>query len=415
MSRYLHLVASEVLNKPLLVQQSFAESFFAFLGDRIGLDTREMSGDGFKAGSPSFSAATGVAFVPVMGSLTHRASWLEAECGMRSYESIGRELDAAADNPDIQVIAMEVDSPGGTVAGAFDLADKVKAISERKPVLVYVNDLAASAAYLLASQGTKIFGSQTAMVGSIGVVMAHVDRSKQLEMDGIKPTFLYRGARKIDGNSALPLSDEARDSFQKGIDEAYDMFVSAVVRGRDMTAEQVRETEAGVFGMREAMQIGMADAIMSKDEFLQHAINEAAAIRQGGPRVAETTYTQAQYDEGVKQATAAERSRISAIIESDLFAGREATAKFAIAQGMSVEQTNAILATVAATKPADNQSSGKQGNATANKAMELLAGEHANEVPADLSAATQPDPAKAATDAARQAARQFNSARFGKV
>lgn len=270
----LNFIAQEVLNKPLLCTPQYAETFIGALGDRIGIDASRMGAKDFTArhsAAPSKSHE-GVAVVPIIGSLVHRGGGVKALSGARSYQAINDELNQYASDDSIKTILLEVDSPGGLVAGAFDLAEKISEISKSKRIIAFVNDDAFSAAYLLASGASQIFMTQTASVGSIGVVMAHTDRSKQLDMAGIKPTFIFAGDRKLDSNSALPLKPEAKDRFQASVDDAYDMFVAHVAKNRiNMSEEAVRATEAGTFNAEKAIELGLADGIHTLESVLIEA------------------------------------------------------------------------------------------------------------------------------------------------
>jgi capsid assembly protease len=123
--------------------------------------------------------------------------------------------------------------------------------------------MALSAGYLLASQAERLYMTQTGMVGSIGIVMAHHDISKAEEKAGVRVTLLHRGARKVDFNSSAPLTTEARAWAEGLLDERYEQFVSAVVRGRGVDAEAVRDTEAGILHGAAAVSSGLADGIAS--------------------------------------------------------------------------------------------------------------------------------------------------------
>ncbi len=270
-------IAAELANKPLLCLPEYAETMVSFLGERIGVNAAGLQSGDFAARPASAAAPSGAAIIPVIGSLTHRASQLDAESGLRSYQAIGEELDAAMADNSVETIFLEFDTPGGTVSGAFDLADKIHAATKQKRVIAFVDGRCCSAGYLLASQASEIWATQTSEIGSIGVVMIHMDRSQQLGVQGVKPTFLFRGARKIDGTSALPLSAEAKASFEARIGEVYDMFVAAVARGRKMTPQAVTGTDAAVYSATAALAGGLINGIKSREKVLTGKPSAASA------------------------------------------------------------------------------------------------------------------------------------------
>ena len=130
--------------------------------------------------------------------------------------------------------------------------------------------MAASAAYAIASAASRIYTMPTGLSGSIGVVMLHMDLSQLLADAGVKPTFIFAGAHKVDGNPYEPLPDGVRATFQAEIDAFYGLFVQAVAigRGRRMTEQGVRETEARIFMGDDAVRIGLADEIATFDEVI---------------------------------------------------------------------------------------------------------------------------------------------------
>lgn len=215
-----------------------------------------------------------VAVIEVLGSLVHRSRGLDAESGLTSYESIGNQLMAAASNPLISGILLHIDSPGGEVAGAFPLAQLIGDVNRQKPVWASVDEAAWSAGYLIASQAERVLLSRNGSVGSIGIVLIHVDESKRDEKEGLEWTFLTRGERKADFNPHEPLTKGARAWADQWLDREYNMFVEAVVAGRGLDAKKIRGTEAAILPGEEAIASGFADGYLgfreSANELLAH-------------------------------------------------------------------------------------------------------------------------------------------------
>jgi ClpP class serine protease len=161
-------------------------------------------------------------------------------------------------------------------------------VNEVKPVLAFVNDVAASAAYGIASAASEIIVSPTSMVGSIGVVLTHLDRSGELEDRGVKPTLIHAGAHKVDGNPFGPLSDAVRADLQAEVLKIYDQFVGLVAEGRAgrISAAAIRATEARTYLGADAIAQGLADRMASLDEViaaLSQPPSGAIPQRKGGP------------------------------------------------------------------------------------------------------------------------------------
>ncbi|MCC6378531.1 MAG: S49 family peptidase [Burkholderiales bacterium] len=203
--------------------------------------------------------AHGVAIVPMMGSLVQRAGGLDAMSGLTGYNRVTAMLDAAMRDPLVRGVVLDVDSPGGEVAGAFELASFIA--NAPKPVYAVANELAASAAYLIASAATEIYLPSTAQVGSVGVVLLHQDRSEVIAKSGVRYTPIFAGAKKIDGSSLTPLSEGARLDLQARVDDVHEQFIAAVAERRGIKPKAVRDTEAGMLSASRAVAEGFADKV----------------------------------------------------------------------------------------------------------------------------------------------------------
>lgn len=208
----------------------------------------------------------GIATIDVDGTLVRKASGMNALSGLTAYEQLSAELDQATLDNDVRGMLLICDSPGGEVAGLFDLADQVYALRDQKPLYAAVSDSACSAAYAIASAAQRIFVTRTACVGSIGVVVCHVDQSGLDEMSGLKYTFIHAGARKVDGNPHEPLSDDAREIIEAEVDRIDGLLVQTVARNRGMKARSIRNLQAAIFFGEEGISAGLADELGTEDD-----------------------------------------------------------------------------------------------------------------------------------------------------
>lgn len=152
---------------------------------------------------------------------------------------LAQTVTQLANDPEIGMIVLDIDSPGGMVTGTAEAGDAIFAARKRKKVMALVNPLAASAAYWLASQATEIIAIKSADIGSIGVFMVHTDCSKFNEMQGMKVTYIFAGEHKVEGNPDEPLADDARAYYQSEVDTIYQQFLKAVARGRGVSVTEV--------------------------------------------------------------------------------------------------------------------------------------------------------------------------------
>jgi signal peptide peptidase SppA len=280
-------IAARAFNTPLLVEPSKAMAFLSGLGPRILGRQLEMAGDdsaldGTAAlparasilagnlaerlrqhGDTPYPVVDGIAVIEIAGVLIHRGSWIGQSSGQTSYEGIAAQIEAAANDPAVRGIALDIDSFGGEVAGVFDLADRIRAIRGSKPVWAFVAEHAFSAGYALASQADRILLPRTGAVGSIGVVVMHADLSGQLDQDGMRVTLIHSGEHKVDGNPYEPLPEEVRGDIQREIDLLRILFAETVAAGRAgrLSQKAALATEAASYRGAEAVGAGLADEV----------------------------------------------------------------------------------------------------------------------------------------------------------
>jgi signal peptide peptidase SppA len=230
-----------------------------------------------------------VAVIPVHGVLAPRMNMMSEMSGGATYEQLSGQLREAMAMSDVKTVLLDIDSPGGSVAGATELAREILAARTRKPIIAQIQYTGASAAYWLASAATEIIAAPSAQVGSVGVYAAHDDISEALAKVGVKRTYISAGKGKTDGNESEPLSEQALARITASVDESYTRFVNDIVlgRGQGVTAKAIRnDWGAHVYGAVEALSMGMIDKIGTMDEtlarFAQAASPSALTASMGG-------------------------------------------------------------------------------------------------------------------------------------
>lgn len=372
-------IADRVLGRPLLLHPQKAEVILHVLQGRLPIDAGALAALGPEANrfvgtyqddrgkTRTYRVDGGVAMISIVGSLVNRGAWLGTSSGMVSYEGLARQIGDAASDPKVRSILLDIDSPGGEATGMFTLAAKVREVAAIKPVVAVVNDMAASAAYGIASQASEIVVSPTSIVGSIGVVLTHLDRSGELQQKGIKPTLIYAGRHKVDGNPFGPLTDAVMGDLQAEVAKFYDQFVGLVAQGRGerLTEQDARATEARTFLGQDAVDRGLADRVASFDAVLASLQQEQpprSGQQKGSRQMADQTTTpaagitqeahtaavNAARAEGIKAGADAERARIASIMGHAEAQGREKQA-LAIAldaefAGLSADAVGKLLA-----------------------------------------------------------------------
>jgi signal peptide peptidase SppA len=280
-------VASFALEFPWAVTRPMVSVIATILAERLGGVPRDP--DAIAAAIASRSPAAPapppmIGVLSVHGILCPRFNMFSAASGGSSFDLLSAELRLLVADKRVHTIVLDVDSPGGSVAGATEFAAEVRKAAKTKPVIAQAAHLMASAAYWVASGATEIVATPSAMVGSIGVFGIHDDISDALEKLGVKRDVIAAGKFKTDGVGGLPLSVEGRKRMQRTVDEMYAMFVGDVAAGRGVSVEQVRSGygEGATVTAATALQCGMVDRIGTISETLARA---QGGLTTGSPRL----------------------------------------------------------------------------------------------------------------------------------
>ncbi len=269
-------------SKPLLVHPSMGK---ALIEAYLTMPQQGYNDDGITE-SMDVIVEGGIAVMDISGSLVDREMDVPCARSPVSYEAIRVEMEALLDNSDVTAIIARMDTPGGVASQNMDLSDFIyESRGKGKKLIAVVDDMAYSAGFGIASAFDEIWISRTGGVGSVGVVSYHEDHSEYLKKQGIKVEYIYAGDKKVFGNPAQPLSEEAREDFQQEVTRLYDIFTETVARNLGMSVEAVVETQASTFHGQKAIDIGFAhylgtfdDVLASLSEPEEHQINNSQEI-----------------------------------------------------------------------------------------------------------------------------------------
>ncbi|CUW37116.1 putative Phage minor capsid protein C [Magnetospirillum sp. XM-1] len=257
-------VAARLYGAPLMIARAKLDVILGVMAPRLAGRMAFPVGDEDPFEAPDTQVTPdGIAIISVMGSLVNRSSYLGAASGLSSYSDIGEDIEAAATDPNVRAILLDIDSPGGEVGGLFDLVDQIQAIRSQcgKPIWAVADEAALSAAYAIGCVADRFYVTQTGEVGSVGVVAVHLDESGADTQAGLTWSFIHAGSAKIDGNSHQPLSDTARATLQADVDALYGRFIDLVAKCRKTTPDAIRATEAGIYRGDQAVAMGLADKV----------------------------------------------------------------------------------------------------------------------------------------------------------
>ena len=267
-------LAARLFGAPLLIHRPKLDVILSVLGSRVGLadlsaPTGFVQPDRGAAPADTGAAQSGIAVIPIYGTLVRRTQGLEAQSGLTSYAGIAQSLETALADPSVAAILLDIDSPGGESSGVFDLADRIRAATAIKPVWAVANDMAFSAAYALGSAASRLIVSRTGGVGSIGVIAMHVDQSVKDQQDGIAYTAVFAGDRKNDLNPHAPISGEAHSFLQGEVNRIFDLFATTVAKHRGMGVNTIKSTQAALYFGADAVASGLADDVGTLDDAIR--------------------------------------------------------------------------------------------------------------------------------------------------
>lgn len=204
-----------------------------------------------------------VAIVEVVGPLVRWDSFFAFLFGATPLDLIVRSLSHALADPQIRRIVLQIDSPGGEVAGVDELSELIYRSRGSKPIEAHISGMGASGAYWIASAADRIVASPTALVGSIGAVWTI---SKEEEGDRVQFVSAASPLKRAD-----PESEAGAASYQRAIDRIGEEFVASVARHRGVTAAEVRERYGGgaILAGRDAEEAGLVDELGLIEDVIQ--------------------------------------------------------------------------------------------------------------------------------------------------
>lgn len=192
-------------------------------------------------------------------------------------DDIVKALRQAADDDDVKAIVLRVNSPGGQATASESMTHAVMAAREKKPVVVSMGDLAASAGYEMSCMADVIVAQPTTVTGSIGVFGTIPNLSKLMSKKlGLNADTVAtnRNASGLSGFRAL--SPAAMAMMTKNVEDFYKVFVGRVAEGRHMSFDEVHKIARGrVWTGADAIGIGLVDTLGGLDVALGIAANRA--------------------------------------------------------------------------------------------------------------------------------------------
>lgn len=311
-----------------------------------------------------YKVKDGILHVPVKGVMLNNFPYAFGDWAT-GYEYIWEAVKRGVADSNVNGIALVIDSGGGMVSGNWDLVDRIYGARGSKPIRAFAAEHAYSAAYNIAAAADHVTVARTGGVGSIGVVVVHMEMSKLLESAGVTTTIIRSKPTKMEGNGYEKLSEGAKLRIQERVDEFHAQFVAMVARNRGMSAEAVDATNALTFMANQAIDNGLADEIGNFDDAITafvasfNSAEEDPMVNDNKAVITQEAHVAALADasktakaEGVTEGAATERARITAILGSDKAKNRPAAALMMVNLGVAADQAALELAKLPEEKPA---------------------------------------------------------------
>lgn len=285
MAHEIYRLKSKLVNTPHLIDSSAFEAIMDYVNKRceggVDIDKRaEVEDEAPTRYLYNEDTATGVLYVE--GPLTYKpVTIMGFDCGGTSYEGLKADFEAMVEQG-VKTVAFMVDSPGGEAYAMMDTANYIRNLADANGVdiIAYVDGLSASAGYGLTAIADQIISSKDSELGSIGVLIRLMNDSKKLEKEGIERTFITAGKEKIPFTEDGGFRKEFLEDLQHKVDVLYEEFTGHVAKYRNMSVEAVRDTQAKTFLAQEAVELGLADKVMTLEEFYEY-LAETAQTNKG--------------------------------------------------------------------------------------------------------------------------------------
>lgn len=286
MAHSLLRLKEKICNTPHLMHPASFEIVIQYLNERNSEDFKLDTAveDNRESNSRySYNKDIGVAVLNIDGPLSYKpVTMMGFDCGGASYQQIKEDFTYLVDSG-AKTIALSVSSGGGEAFQMMPTANYMRKLATENDVriITYVDGLSASAAYGLSVIADELIMAPSSEVGSVGVLVRLLNDSKALEKEGYERTFISAGDDKIPFDADGSFRKEFLEDIQGKVDTLYEEFTGFVAEHRNLSVEAVKSTQARTFLPKEAIELGLADRVMTLEEFYTH-LADTAQKQEGG-------------------------------------------------------------------------------------------------------------------------------------
>lgn len=251
---------------------------------------------------PPYEVYGSVAVIPCVGVFSQRSSWWSWRF---NGDRVQFSMTHAIQNVAVKSIVLDIDSPGGTVAGAKALGDYVYNCRQyKKKIVAVANELCCSAALYPGTAAHELVITPAGRIGSLGVLQPRLDVTKMNAQNGIDWTFFKSGSHKTFNYPETPVTDLER-SYQQGVVATYfTQFVGDIARNRGVTPEEATKLwgNAQVWIGQAAVDVGLADSVNTLDGVVAKLSGQPSVnvTEQGNPEDERTEPSGSQQSSSIR-------------------------------------------------------------------------------------------------------------------
>jgi protease IV len=218
------------------------------------------------------------------------SSNLPGNVGDSMVDDVRAALRQARDDSRVKAIVLEIDSPGGEVTASDEIYNAVVKTRARKPVVIYMDTLAASGGYYVSCGGKYLMANETTITGSIGVIIQTLNYEKLFDKIGLASVVFKSGKFKDMLNGARPMTPEEREYVQTFVMKTYDKFLGVVAKERNLPAENLRNgiADGRILSGKDALENKLIDGLGGIEDAYAKAKElggspEASVVKYGPP------------------------------------------------------------------------------------------------------------------------------------
>ena len=191
------------------------------------------------------------------------SSSLPGNVGDSMVDDLRLALQQARDDNRVKAVVLEIDSPGGEVTASDQIYNAVVKTRARKPVVVYMDTLAASGGYYVSCGGKFVMANETTITGSIGVIIQTLNYEQLFNKVGLASVVFKSGKFKDMLSGTRPMTPEERDYIQGFVMKIYDKFLGIVAKERNLPADALRNSIADgrILSGKEALESKLIDGL----------------------------------------------------------------------------------------------------------------------------------------------------------